>query len=118
MYRSKIAGIAHKLLILAMDDVCCESSTWQLQVVCEEAPEPRSYGARAKQKQRFVAGIATPAQPHYLYGLLDANMDPSLGGTPPLLAITASASGYKARPTHWLTLRFCFDMGSSERQCC
>ncbi|EIE20036.1 hypothetical protein COCSUDRAFT_58259 [Coccomyxa subellipsoidea C-169] len=66
-------------------------------VVCEEAPEPRSYGSRTKQKQRFVAGIVTPAQPHYLYGLLDANMDPSLGGTPPILAIAASAGGYKAR---------------------
>jgi len=86
-----------------------------LQVVCEEAPEPRSYGARVKQKQRFVAGIATPAQPHYLYGLLDANMDPSLGGTPPILAINASAGGYKARPTHRLTLWFCFDLESSKR---
>ncbi|CAL8466240.1 g5776 [Coccomyxa elongata] len=64
-------------------------------VVCEEAPEPRTYGTRTKQKQRFVAGIVTPAQPHYLYGLLDANMDPSLGGTPPVLAIATSAGGYK-----------------------
>ncbi len=65
-------------------------------MVCEEAPEPRTYGTRTKQKQRFVAGIVTPAQPHYLYGLLDANMDPSLGGTPPILAIATSAGGYKA----------------------
>ena len=34
-----------------------------IQVVCEEAPEPRTYGSRTKQKQRFVAGIVTPAQP-------------------------------------------------------
>jgi hypothetical protein len=67
------------------------------QVVCEEAPEPRTYGSRSKQKQRFVAGIVTPAQPHYLYGLLDANMDPSLGGTPPVLAIAASAGGFKVQ---------------------
>lgn len=65
-------------------------------MVCEEAPEPRTYGTRTKQKQRFLAGIVTPAQPHYLYGLLDANMDPCLGGTPPILAIATSAGGYKA----------------------
>ncbi|BDA51431.1 probable DNA mismatch repair protein MutS at C-terminar half [Coccomyxa sp. Obi] len=64
-------------------------------VVCEEAPEPRTYGTKTKQKQRFVAGIVTPAQPHYLYGLLDANMDPSLGDTPPILAIATSTGGYK-----------------------
>lgn len=69
-----------------------------MQVVCEEAPEPRSYGLRTKQKQRFVAGVVTPAQPHYLFGLLDANIDPVLGGTPPILAIAASAAGYKVQP--------------------
>ena len=65
------------------------------QVVCEEAPEPRTYGSRTKQKQRFVAGIVTPAQPHYLYGLLDANVDLPLGVSPPILAVAASAGGYK-----------------------
>ena len=66
------------------------------QVVCEETPEPRTYGARTNKKQRFVAGIVTPAQPHYMYGLLDADMDPSLGETPPILAVATSAGGYKA----------------------
>lgn len=65
------------------------------QVVCEEAPEPRLYGARTRQKQRFVAGVISPAQPHYLYGLLDANTDLPLGGTPPILGMAASATGYK-----------------------
>ena len=63
--------------------------------MCEEAPEPRSYGARTRQKQRFVAGVVSPAQPHYLYGLLDANTDLPLGHTPPILAVAASATGYK-----------------------
>ena len=73
------------------------------QVVCEEAPEPRAYGARTKQKQRFVAGVVTPAQPHYLYGLLDANTDLPLGGAAPLLAVAASATGYKVArsPPAW-----------------
>ena len=29
--------------------------------VCEEVPQPYTYGARAKRKQRFVAGVVTPA---------------------------------------------------------
>ena len=66
------------------------------QVVCEETPEPKVYGARTGKKQRFMAGIVTPAQPHYMYGLLDAGVDPPLGETPPILAVATSAGGYKA----------------------
>ena len=82
------------------------------QVVCEEAPEPRLYGARTRQKQRFVAGVISPAQPHYLYGLLDANTDLPLGGTPPILGIAASATGYKVQP--FLTLQW----DSTPRRAC
>ena len=35
-------------------------------VVAEEAPEAYSYGTRARKKERYVAGVVTPAQPHYL----------------------------------------------------
>ena len=65
------------------------------QAVCEEAPEAKVYGSRTKGKQRFLAGVVTPAQPHYLYGLLDANQDPHLGMAPPILGIAASAGGYQ-----------------------
>ena len=83
------------------------------QVICEEAPEPKVYGQRTKQKQRFVAGIVTPAQPHYMYGLLDANMDPPLAATAPILAVAASAGGYKVAPACAITL-----MCSEGLQCC
>ena len=66
-----------------------------MQAVCEEAPEAKVYGSRTKGKQRFLAGVVTPAQPHYLYGLLDANQDPHLGMAPPILGIAASAGGYQ-----------------------
>ena len=55
------------------------------------------YGSRTKGKQRFLAGVVTPAQPHYLYGLLDANQDPHLGMAPPILGISASAGGYQVQ---------------------
>ena len=69
---------------------------WE-QAICEEAPEAKVYGSRTKGKQRFLAGVVTPAQPHYLYGLLDANQDPHLGMAPPILGIAASAGGYQVR---------------------
>ena len=37
-------------------------------VVAEEAPEPYSYGTRARKKERYIAGVVTPAQPHYFSG--------------------------------------------------
>jgi hypothetical protein len=58
-------------------------------------PEAKAYGFRAKGKVRFLSGVVTPAQPHYLYGLLDANVDPPLGRAPPILGIAASAGGYQ-----------------------
>ena len=58
------------------------------------------YGSRTKGKQRFLAGVVTPAQPHYLYGLLDANQDPHLGMAPPILGISASAGGYQVQTCH------------------
>lgn len=67
------------------------------QAICEEAPEAKVYGSRTKGKQRFLAGVVTPAQPHYLYGLLDANQDPHLGMAPPILGIAASAGGYQVQ---------------------
>ena len=40
-------------------------------VVAEEAPEAYSYGTRARKKERYIAGVVTPAQPHYLVNSLD-----------------------------------------------
>ena len=70
------------------------------QVVCEEVPEVKRYGLKTKGKSRFLAGVVTPAQPHYLFGLLDANQDPHLGMAPPTLGIANSVGGYKVRA--WL----------------
>ena len=68
------------------------------QVVCEEVPEVKRYGLKTKGKSRFLAGVVSPAQPHYLFGLLDANQDPHLGMAPPTLGIANSVGGYKVRP--------------------
>ena len=65
-------------------------------------PEAKAYGFRAKGKVRFLSGVVTPAQPHYLYGLLDANVDPPLGRAPPILGIAASAGGYQVSSLFWL----------------
>lgn len=65
-------------------------------------PEAKAYGFRAKGKARFLSGVITPAQPHYLYGLLDANVDPPLGRAPPILGIAASAGGYQVSSLFWL----------------
>ena len=49
-------------------------------VVAEEAPEGYSYGSRARKKERYVAGVVTPAQPHYLVNSLSAGSRSGGGG--------------------------------------
>ncbi|PSC67198.1 mitochondrial-targeted muts 1, partial [Micractinium conductrix] len=59
-------------------------------VVCEETPEGYSYGSmRTKQKQRFVAAVVTPANPHLLHG-----PDLPIDAAPPLLALVPQVGGY------------------------
>ena len=71
-------------------------------MVCEEAPQSYSYGSKSKMKTRFVGGVVTPAQPQYLYGLVDDRADAhDFQGTPPILGIAASVGGYKASHTVW-----------------
>ncbi|KAL4440153.1 hypothetical protein ABPG75_003154 [Micractinium tetrahymenae] len=63
--------------------------------VCEETPEPYSYGSmRTKQKQRFVAQVVTPANPHLLHGLVDEDVDEHFDEAPPLLAVVPQVGGY------------------------
>ncbi|KAL4438720.1 hypothetical protein ABPG77_006324 [Micractinium sp. CCAP 211/92] len=63
--------------------------------VCEETPEPYSYGTmRTKQKQRFVAQVVTPANPHLLHGLVDEDVDEHFDEAPPLLAVVPQVGGY------------------------
>lgn len=64
-------------------------------VVCEEAPEPYSYGSLRKQpKQRYIAAVVTPAAPHFLHGLVDEDADIPVDSAPPLLGIAPSVGGY------------------------
>ena len=66
------------------------------QVVCEEAPEPYAYGTKTKRKERFLAGIVSPASPNYVHGLVDVPGAVPLEAPPPLLGVAASVAGYKA----------------------
>ena len=63
-------------------------------MVCEEAPDIRSYGARTKSKSRYVSGVVTPAQPNYLHGLVDDSADSQLNEAPPVLAVATAVGGY------------------------
>ena len=67
-----------------------------LQVVCEEAPELYSYGTKTKRKERFLAGIVSPASPNYVHGLVDVPGAQPLESPPPLLGVAASVAGYTA----------------------
>lgn len=76
-----------------------------VQVVCEEAPQSYSYGSKSKMKTRFVGGVVTPAQPKYLYGLVDDRADAhDFQGTPPILGIAASVGGYKVKAICYVVL--------------
>ncbi|KAI3431602.1 hypothetical protein D9Q98_004652 [Chlorella vulgaris] len=64
-------------------------------VVCEEVPEAYSWGSmRNKNKERFVAAVVTPANPHLLHGLLDDNQDLQIDAAAPLLAVVPQVGGY------------------------
>lgn len=67
-------------------------------MVCEEAPQAYSYGARAKMKSRFIGGVVTPAQPQYLHGMVDDRADAhDFQEAPPILGIAAAVGGYKVQ---------------------
>ena len=45
-----------------------------MQAVCEETKSSDyMYGVKKPRKERFVAGIVTPASPYYVYGLIDSS---------------------------------------------
>ncbi|KAL0046056.1 hypothetical protein WJX82_001167 [Trebouxia sp. C0006] len=65
-------------------------------VVCEEAPQGYNYGARTKMKNRFIGGVVTPAQPQYLYSMMEDRSDAhDFQESPPILGIAAVVGGYK-----------------------
>ncbi len=67
-----------------------------MQVVCEEAPQGYNYGARTKMKNRFIGGVVTPAQPQYLYSMMEDRSDAhDFQESPPILGIAAAVGGYK-----------------------
>lgn len=64
-------------------------------VVCEEAPEPYTYGTmRRAPKERYVAAIVTPAAPHFVHGMVDEEVNIPVEKTPPLLGISPAVGGY------------------------
>ena len=71
-----------------------------MKVVCEEAPQAYSYGARSKFKTRFIGGVVTPAQPQYLHGMVDDRADThDFQEAPPILGIATAVGGYKVQVT-------------------
>lgn len=63
-------------------------------VVCEEEAEPYSYGSmRTRQKTRYVAAVVTPAAPHLLLGLANADEDVDLQTAPPVLGLSPTVGG-------------------------
>lgn len=77
-------------------------------VICEEAPEPYSYGSMRKApKQRYVADIVTPATPHFLHGLVDEDADVPVESTPPLLGIVPSVGGYGVLYSNCIAILYC-----------
>ena len=65
-------------------------------VVCEEMPIP--YGSKNRRKQRYVAGVTSPASPLYVHDMsLAAETDMNSLSTaeqPPILGIATSARGF------------------------
>ena len=68
-------------------------------MVCEEASDPIARaGMRSGRKNRYVAGIVTPAQPNYLHGMLEDSTDQMLQAAPPVIGVAASVGGFQAAP--------------------
>jgi hypothetical protein len=51
------------------------------QVVCEEAEDAGWSKRTGRNKSRFIAGVVTPAKPHYLYGMVEAEGDTQFGSS-------------------------------------
>ena len=41
------------------------------QAVCEEVGEDYIYGVRKARKERYLAGVMSPASPYYVHGSID-----------------------------------------------
>ena len=62
--------------------------------VCEEVPQPYTYGARAKRKQRFIAGVVTPASPEYVYNHAARAEDAEFRPVPPVFGVARTRQGF------------------------
>lgn len=59
---------------------------------------PYSYGAKSTKKQRFVAGVVTPASPNYVHGLVEDGAESvTTDDIKPLLGVARSKLGYTVR---------------------
>ena len=69
-----------------------------VQVICEEEANPYSYGVKKSAKNRYVAGVVTPASPNYMYGLVDdASVMDDREIPQPMLGIAYTKAGYSVR---------------------
>ncbi len=58
---------------------CCSLSTrrWDClpvharQAVCEEVGDDYVYGVKKPRKERYLAGVMSPASPYYMHGAID-----------------------------------------------
>lgn len=67
------------------------------QVICEEAANAYHYGSKSTRKERFPAGIVTPAAPEYVYGSVDDDSkaaDFDEVAPRPLLGVAFTKTGY------------------------
>ncbi|KAK9829858.1 hypothetical protein WJX72_008283 [[Myrmecia] bisecta] len=64
--------------------------------ICEESPAGYGYGSKSsKRKERFLAGVVTPASPHYMHGQMDDTSGSDILQTPPIIGISYSVGGFK-----------------------
>lgn len=79
----------------------CKAPSWltftacllRPQVVCEEAEDAGWSKRTGRNKSRFIAGVVTPAKPHYLYGLVEAEGDTQFGSSSSLPVVGELQAG-------------------------